>query len=354
MSLLKRQLLSAVFFSLGLSILLLWLVFLCFPPEKWELLWQRQLLHMPFIAFVFAAALLAGLFVGLISYLFWRSLLVALKETLDDMALGTLPSGKNMLDIEEARPLLESVHILSEKLTRQTELAQKMAGDAAEKEEKVIQKVVSEERNRLARELHDSVSQQLFAASMLISAVTEQRAEATDTESRQLHLALQAVQQSQLEMRALFLHLRPVQLHGKTLEDGIQELLNELRLKVPMTIHWKVEPAVLDKGIEDQLFRILQESLSNVLRHSRAKSLTVLLIAPPGRVILRITDDGIGFDTQTNKPGAYGLSNMRERAEQIGGRLKLVSVKNEGTSLEVSVPLLEKGETNDDPHRSDR
>ena len=80
----------------------------------------------------------------------------------------------------------------------------------------------------------------------------------------------QMIHQSQLEMRALLLHLRPVALKGKNLQEGMKELLVELAQKVPLDIEWKIEDMSLDKGIEDHLFRILQESVSNTLRHAKA------------------------------------------------------------------------------------
>jgi len=98
----------------------------------------------------------------------------------------------------------------------------------------------------------------------------------------------------------------------------------------------------VDKGVEDQLFRILQESLSNTLRHSKAHSVEVRLFEREGMIILIVSDDGIGFDVQDSKLGSYGLQNMHERALEVGGTLKIVSVKNKGTRLEVKVPVIAK------------
>jgi NarL family two-component system sensor histidine kinase LiaS len=225
-------------------------------------------------------------------------------------------------------------------MLEQTKLSQKLANEKAEDQEKRIQEMVSQERNRLARELHDSVSQQLFAASMMMSAITESRALSDDRETKQLKLIEETIHQSQLEMRALLLHLRPAALKGKSLQEGVQELLMELMQKVTMSIKWKVEPIPLDKGVEDHLFRILQESVSNTLRHAKATSLDVLLIKRDDFVIMRVSDDGVGFEVDEGKTGSYGLQNMHERAVEIGGTLKIVSLKNKGTRLEVKVPVL--------------
>ena len=132
------------------------------------------------------------------------------------------------------------------------------------------------------------------------------------------------IHQSQLEMRALLLTFTSCALKNKTLQEGIEELLIELSQKVTMDIKWKAEAFPLDKGIEDHLFRILQESVSNTFRHSKANKLEVLLIKRDDLVILRIVDDGIGFDVNEMKAGSYGMQNMHERAVEVGGTLKVL------------------------------
>jgi NarL family two-component system sensor histidine kinase LiaS len=325
--------------------------FFSFPADDWSLLWKRQFLHLPFLFIVPVLAILFGFVVGLISGYYWRGEFLKIGDVLDDIQEGNRLRRLNGDALKETTAILERLSRLERRMAEQTLMTRKMAGEKAEIEEKAVQKIISEERNRLARELHDSVSQQLFAASMLMSTINESRPPSDDPESRQLKLVEQTIHQSQLEMRALFLHLRPVQLHGKALKDGMQELLTELRQKVPMKIGWTIEPITLDKGVEDHLFRILQESVSNTLRHAKAKSLDVLLIQREDFVIMRVVDDGIGFDVSSTKPGSYGLGNMRERAMKIGGRLKIVSLPNKGTSLEVKVPILGSGERSE--HQND-
>lgn len=341
MKLFKRQCLTVSLFSLILFLIFSIVYFAAFPLKDWALLWQRQIWHLPFLLVAPALSLLLGFVAGLLSGYGMRQTLLELDDAITDVIQGNAIK-KHDQAADHLHSVYTKLNQLAEKLSEQTQTTQKMANETAKLEEQAVQKIISEERNRLARELHDSVSQQLFAASMLMSTINESRANAEDTESNQLRLVEQTIHQSQLEMRALFLHLRPVQLHGKALKMGIEQLLNELRLKVPMSISWTVEPVNLEKGIEDQLFRILQESVSNVLRHAKATKLNVLLLAPENHVILRISDDGVGFNPQTNKPGSYGLANMKERAAQIGGHLKLVSIPGHGTILEVNVPIIKE------------
>lgn len=109
-----------------------------------------------------------------------------------------------------------------------------------------------------------------------------------------------------------------------------------------MDISWKAEDFQLDKGVEDQLFRILQESVSNTLRHAKATTLHVILIKRDNIAILRVKDNGVGFDMNTVKTGSYGLQNMKERALEVGGTIKIISLPNQGTQLEVKVPIIRK------------
>ncbi|EST10273.1 sensor histidine kinase [Sporolactobacillus laevolacticus] len=350
MTAVKRQVTIGIIFALACLLLFSLVFFFAFPPAGWSMLWKQQIWHLPFVFIVPILALFFGAFVGLMSGLYWRQVFITLDDTLEKVEQGkTLAlsedhrSGRSC----EVQNILRHAEKISMQMGKLTQLTQKTANETAEIEEKAIQKIVSEERNRLARELHDSVSQQLFAASMLMSTINELRPVSDDMESRQLKLVEQTIHQSQLEMRALFLHLRPVQLHGKALKQGMEELLLELKQKVPMNINATIEPVHLERGIEDQLFRILQESVSNTLRHAKAQNLDVLLIKREAFVILRVTDDGVGFQPQSAKPGAYGLQNMKERTAQIGGQIKLVSVPDKGTSLEIKVPILEGDENHD-------
>jgi two-component system, NarL family, sensor histidine kinase LiaS len=276
---------------------------------------------------------------GFFSQKQWRTVMDSLRQLEHGQPVSPLEPSK----LKEAAAVVGRVQKIQKQMTEQVKLSQRLANEKAEEQEKRIQDIISQERHRLARELHDSVSQQLFAASMLISAINETKTFSDEREEKQFRLIEEMIHQSQLEMRALLLHLRPVALKGKSLKEGIQELLMELKQKVPMHIEWKVEDIPLDKGVEDHLFRILQESISNTLRHAKATKLEVLLVKRDQLVILRVSDDGVGFNVDQVKAGSYGLQNMHERALEIGGTLQIVSVPNQGTRLEVKVPIIEEG-----------
>lgn len=323
-----------LFAALTLSYLLV------FPIARLSDLWNRELMDIPFILFSFSISVVLGIAFGIASGTYWRRQFQAVDSWLFELEEGQQPEVNRNQAFAEILSISKRVEKLYKQISEKAMLSQKLATEKAEELESRIQEIISQERNRLARELHDSVSQQLFAASMMMSAINETKAPSEDREAKQLKMVEEMIHQSQLEMRALLLHLRPVALKGKCLQEGIEELLIELKQKVTMNIKWKVEPFPLDKGVEDHLFRILQESVSNTLRHSKAEQLEVLLIKRDDKVIMRVVDDGLGFNVEETKAGSYGLQNMHERAGEIGGTLKIVSVENKGTRLEVKVPIL--------------
>jgi two-component system, NarL family, sensor histidine kinase LiaS len=348
MNILQRQIVIGASLAFFVFLFVIATFFVVFPLSDWSLLWEQEIIDVPFIIFVSGISVFIGIVFGVISGLFWKKQLHIVEDVLRQIEQGQQAEINEPLRFKELELISARIGKIQKHLAEQTKLSQRLASEKAEEQEKRIQEIVSQERHRLARELHDSVSQQLFAASMLISAINEEKACSDNVQAKQLKLVEEMIHQSQLEMRALLLHLRPVALKGKSLQEGIQELLLELQQKVPMKIQWKIEHFSLDKGIEDHLFRILQESVSNTLRHAKATTLEVLLVKRGNLVILRVVDDGIGFDVEKTKTGSYGLQNMHERAVEIGGTLQIVSVPNQGTRLEVRVPLLSlEGEDND-------
>ncbi|WP_336776861.1 sensor histidine kinase [Paenibacillus sp. MMO-58] len=206
--------------------------------------------------------------------------------------------------------------------------------------EKVKFSAVIEERQRLARELHDAVSQQLFAISMTATAVSRTIERDWERAKRQVQLIEEMASVAQSEMRALLLHLRPVHLDGKNLAAALTALVDELKQKVPMTIDLDVDDSITMKpGAEDHLFRIAQEALSNTLRHSKAESMEIKLHRKGPEVRMLLKDTGIGFDLEAKKQTSYGLLTMEERVNELGGYLHMISKPGEGTSIDIRVPI---------------
>src|SRR5699024_7414235 len=178
---------------------------------------------------------------------------------------------------------------------------------------------------------------------MLLSALQEEEDLLPDKLKPQNTLIGSIIGDAQSEMRALLLHLRPIKLDGKSLKAGIEQLLIELKSKVTIVISHDVEDVRLTEIVEDHLFRNVQELLSNVLRHSRANTLEVYLKKTEDFYQLRFVDDGIGFDMDKKKESGFGLRNIKERIAGLGGNVRIISFPNQGTSVEIRIPLITGG-----------
>ncbi|WP_342508107.1 sensor histidine kinase [Sporosarcina sp. FSL K6-2383] len=310
--------------------------------ESWFAFYELQFADVPLGWWILNTTLLLGWGIAIWSNFLGRSKEKAIEQRLS----GLIDTEKDDYPKEKFTPRIDrAMDTVSTVIHTQRKSLQRITDERAEAQDKLIQERIVQERQRLARELHDSVSQQLFAASMLLSAVTESN---NNTEAQKPLLQVERmVQQAQLEMRALLLHLRPAALNNKSLAEGLEELLVELREKVLFDIRFRLEEVTLSKGAEDHLFRIAQETLSNTLRHAQATEVDILFVERDGLAIFRVQDNGIGFKESDGKGGSYGLQNVKERAIEIGGTCKIVSIPSQGTIVEVKLPARKGEEVND-------
>ena len=228
--------------------------------------------------------------------LFWRVIEEVSRRKMQ-VNLKRLLAGKEVVAF--ADPDLDaSFKSLSGKLNLLTEAVQKAENQSLVKEEAIIEK----ERKRIARDLHDTVSQELFAAHMILSGVSQQALK-LDREKMQTQLQSVAaiLETAQKDLRVLLLHLRPVELEEKSLVEGIQILLKELEDKSDLKVSLKQNVSTLPKKIEEHIFRILQELISNTLRHAQASCLDVYLYQTDVELQLKVVDNGIGFQLWTAK-----------------------------------------------------
>jgi len=317
-------------------------------------------LHIEWTTFVFylIPALLMASLIGVVSGYIYGNLLKKRLNILWEAAMnlerGMLSYRVPELGVDELGEVGWQFNRLAAKWEEQVASLQRLSSHNAELGEQLRQAAIIGERQRLARELHDAVSQQLFAIAMSTAAIKRLIDKHPERAAQQIELVEEMAAAAQAEMRALLLHLRPATLQNKSLRQAMVELLEELKQKHVVGITWEVEDIPhLPTGIEDQLFRVLQEALSNTLRHARASSILVKLFTLQGQVRLRIADDGIGFDPEGEKMTSYGLVSMRERVNQIGGAMEIYSAVGKGTQIEIRIPVLieaTKGvETDDDP-----
>lgn len=264
-----------------------------------------------------------------------------LREAMLHLEKGNLSRTVPPLGEDEIGRLGEQLNRITKKWEEQVTSLQRLSNNNAQLAQKAKYSAIVEERQRLARELHDAVSQQLFAISMTATAVARTLEKDFDKAKRQIHLIEEMASVAQSEMRALLLHLRPVHLEGKRLSQGLIELLQELKAKVPIDISWEMDDEIrLPRGIEDHLFRIVQEALSNALRHSKASKLELKLHQPGEAIRLTIRDNGVGFELDEKKQTSYGLDSMRERVSEIGGSFNIITAPGKGTRIEIRVPIL--------------
>lgn len=196
-----------------------------------------------------------------------------------------------------------------------------------------------EERNRLARDLHDSIKQQVFSISMNLSAAQELW-DKDPAKARQIvETALMISRQSQQELNTLIQTLRPPQLEQKGLEKVLEDLTRLWEKQSGIPITYQQEGSItLDLEQQQALYRVAQEALSNVARHSGARSASVSLSIHEGYQWLCVRDDGHGFDTSQIPARGVGLRSMRERVESLGGTFVLES-GSEGTCVQAGFPL---------------
>jgi signal transduction histidine kinase len=200
---------------------------------------------------------------------------------------------------------------------------------------------IVEERNRLARELHDAVNQTLFSIALTADASALLVDEEPGRASEQMKTVRQLARDAMEEMRSLIFELRPAELGADGLVPTLRKHVEVLRRVHGTEIELDVEgERQLEAALEQEVFRIAQEALTNALKHARAGRLEVRMDFPDQRLRLCVSDDGAGFDPDgPSARGKLGLVSMRERAQALGGDLHVESRPGAGTTLRLEVEL---------------
>lgn len=197
-----------------------------------------------------------------------------------------------------------------------------------------------EERQRLARELHDSVTQALYGVTLYAEAATRtlSRGDA-DRAMEHLQIMRETAQEALREMRLLIFELRPPLLEQEGLVQALRARLEAVEGRAGLQVRLDTEGEIhLPSPIEKELYRIAQETLNNVLKHAQAQSVNVRLAQDADAVTLVVMDDGVGFDTGISRRG-MGLPGIEERVRLLSGTLELDSALGRGTRVRVSIPL---------------
>ncbi len=270
-----------------------------------------------------------------------KNQLQAIRDANEKLSRGKLEYRLNVKGYMELEEISEQFNRMAQRTEKQVESLQRLINENKELMEGAEEAASSEERRKIARELHDAISQQLFAISTTVSATSKMIDNKPEEAKKYFTVIEKMVSNAQQELRALIMHLRPVNLENHSLKDGIQKLLDELDLKHEnITIHTDLNNIEgLTPGIENNVFRVTQEAISNILRHSKASSFSIKLFQKDKVLTLMIEDNGIGIESSDSKKSSYGMATMRERIEEMGGRFDVISFPNKGTRIEVRVPV---------------
>jgi NarL family two-component system sensor histidine kinase LiaS len=298
-------------------------LFLCFTMQPRG---PRYLLEM-LVEIVLPSALVFTAFAGALGAVFGFLTARWLTRRLRELAAAADAWGQGDFSAFAQTPSVDEISLLGRRLNRMAEQLQNLLQTREEL-------AALEERNRLARDLHDSVKQQVFAVTMTLGAVEALWERDPAAARHKLAEALALSRQAQQELAGLINELRPVALEGKGLASALRDYAD--RWSSQTGIVAQVD-ALGGDGLpleaERACFRVAQEALANVARHSGASHIQITLDSTEEGLTLTIADDGRGFDPTTGENRGLGLRSMRERVEAIGGVLTVHSAPGRGTHV---------------------
>lgn len=256
--------------------------------------------------------------------------------------IGTYVLGAREPGVDYTRDELGQLTVLAHHLGIAVE-----NGRALRKIDELSQRAVAEveERNRLAREIHDTIAQGLTGASLQLDVVQATLTANPEKAAKAADRAQHIVRDSLAEARRSVLELRAPLLGTESLPAALSRLLNQSAADIGAAGTFQLDGTYrgLPAHIENQFYRIAQEALHNAVKYSSASHLTVNLHVQPHRASLTIADDGAGFDSTVaphgNAKGGFGLNGMGERARLLGGQLRVISEPGEGAMVKVTIPL---------------
>jgi PAS domain S-box-containing protein len=263
-----------------------------------------------------------------------------------DLELDLLPgSGKRAAMLVSLIPVTvrnaPCILIIAHDITARKESERALRKAEAELALGMQARAALEERQRLARELHDSVSQAIYGASLGINTALTLFNEERERSLEALEYALSLTRTALTEMRALIFELRPESLESEGLSAALSKQCDALRARYNVEIRLDLceEPRIPIRA-KEAVYRIAQEALHNAVKHAEASSIDVRLTCEATELQLEVRDNGVGFDPLTEHPGHLGLRSMRERAQGLGGRTEIVSASHGGAQILVTIPLM--------------
>jgi signal transduction histidine kinase len=223
--------------------------------------------------------------------------------------------------------------------------------DYEQRNQRVRAEIVTEERERIGMDLHDGIIQSLYGIGLSLDHARMDLNKGKSNGVAEIEKSMKALEGAIADIRAYILDLRPRQLRHSNLLEGMQSLIREFRANTMVDVDLTGSPQDVNGLARPQmeaLYHIFQESLSNTAKHARATMVSVRLWRQADRVMLRVSDDGTGFEiAKPNHRIGHGLSNMKARAEGVGGGIEVISIRKQGTTLLAWMPYIKEEEFND-------
>lgn len=302
---------------------------------QWQTVLENFETLQKFIFFIFFLALSLTILLLLIMKFVQIVTLTSIRRNIRNILDGQKIEVSNQEDIDYGfEKIVAKMALLTENL-------QKSENQVLQNEEVIVEK----ERRRIARDLHDTVSQELFAANMILSGVSGQLGTLEkEVVEQQLKGVSSILDTAQKDLRILLLHLRPTELEGRSLVEGLEVILKELVDKSEIEVNFEHRVGSIPRQIEEHIFRIAQEIISNTLRHAKASRLDVYLYQNRHEVQLKMADNGIGFHREKLDEISYGLKNIEERVHDMAGEIQILTAPKQGVAIDIRVPLLDRNE----------
>jgi signal transduction histidine kinase len=280
---------------------------------------------------VFHTLLLSRIGVNVMAALSVLALLVVLRQT------AALDAAQR----RHARALREQSDRLEYQVQRRTDDLTELA--------KHLQTVREDESNRLAHVLHEELGSLLTTAKLDVARLRRQLAgAAAEVHQRLTHLSA-SIDSGITLKRRIIEDLRPLSLSNLGLASALQLQLRQLAERTGLKVNSELQSLALSEVAQITIYRLVQESLTNIAKYAHASKVTVQLRARGGRVWVSVEDDGQGFDTSAPSRSAHGLRGMRYRVEAVGGRLRIRSAPGRGTRIQADLPLQSATETAAEP-----
>lgn len=263
----------------------------------------------------------------------------ALHLAIFQLSKGNLSNRIPLVEGDPFHPIYRDFNEMAQSIEERVQLLQKLGEENVMLQAQANEAAVIEERRRLARDLHDTVSQQLFAIHMTASSLPKVTVKNPQMASQLMEQLIQMSHHAQKQMRGLIAQLRPIELEGKSLKDALDQWFpdycrqNQLQGTLDVRL---AEP--MSEAIEHQMFLLIQEGMANAVKHSGASRVTLTLHDRGHQYVLQIYDNGVGFDPTVSKAGSYGLTTMKERAQKLGGDLEILSRQGSGTRIDIRIP----------------